>query len=92
MRIYLDDLRAPPEGFRLCRTAQEAIALLRSGVVTFMSFDHDLGTVLTGYDVACCIECEVYAGRIRCPEWTVHSANPVGRDHINAAMNSAKRF
>jgi len=92
MRIYLDDIRDAPIGMRLCRTAEEAIDLIASGKVSFISFDHDLGTWLTGYDVACYIERTVANGKIRCPAWRVHSANPIGRDNIMRAMQSAKRF
>ena len=92
MRIFLDDMRTPPEGFRLCRTAQDALILLKSGTVTFISFDHDLGVGPTGYDVASYIEKAVYEGRISCPGWAVHSSNPVGRENIVRAMQSAERF
>jgi len=92
VRVFLDDLRTPPIGDRLCRTAGEAIALLKSGVVTFISFDHDLGVAPDGYSVACYIERSVADGRISCPDWAVHSANPVGGARIASAMRSAERF
>jgi len=92
MRIFLDDLRTPPKGHTLCRTARYAIALLRSGIVTFISFDHDLGVGPDGYTVACYIERAVADGHISCPDWAVHSANPVGRDRIISAMRSAERL
>ena len=90
--IFLDDLRAPPPGATLCRTGEAAIRLIESGVVTRISFDHDLGTDLTGYDVAKRIEQLVAEGQITMPRWQVHSANPVGRDNIEAAMRSAERY
>ena len=90
--VFLDDLRDPPPGATLCRTAQEAIRLIESGVVTRISFDHDLGTELTGYDVAKLVERLVAEGKIMLPRWHVHSANPVGRCNIEAAMRSAERF
>lgn len=92
MKLYLDDIRFPPNGFHLCRTAQEAMDWLGSGVVTFISFDHDLGTELTGYSVACYIEKSVFEGKFICPGWCVHSANPIGADNIDRAMMSASRF
>ena len=90
--VFLDDLRTPPPGATHCRTAQEAMRLIESGVVARISFDHDLGTELTGYDVAKLVERLVAEGKIVLPRWHVHSANPVGRSNIEAAMRSAERF
>lgn len=86
MKIWLDDIRTPPEGWEWARTAQEAIALLETGNVEEISLDHDLGEILSGYDVACWIERAVFDKRIRLPIWHVHSANPVGRARIIAAL------
>lgn len=66
--------------------------LIESAVVTRISFDHDLGTELTGYDVAKLVERLVAEGKIAMPSWQVHSANPVGRSNIEGAMRSAERF
>jgi hypothetical protein len=90
--LFLDDLRQPPDGAVCCRTAKEALRLLETGQVTHISFDHDLGTTLTGYDVAKRIEQWVMEGKIPLPSWEVHSANPVGRQNIEAAMRSAERW
>ena len=44
MRVYLDDVRKTPEGFTdRVYTAAQAIALLQTGNVEFISLDHDLG-------------------------------------------------
>ena len=92
--IFLDDLRTPPpdSDYLVVKTAEEAIYLIENMKVTFISFDHDLGPGLSGHDVAKRIEELVYEGRIQCPKWTVHSANPVGRRNIKAAMESAERL
>ena len=74
------------------KTAEEAITILREGKVIFISFDHDLGTELDGHDVATEIERFVHDGMIRMPEWAVHSANPIGKAEIAAAMKSAEKF
>jgi hypothetical protein len=95
MRLYLDDLRPTPPGFDLrAYTAQEAINLLKTGVITFISFDHDLGEPEngTGYDVAKWIEEAVIIRNFILPTWAIHSANPVGRQNIAAAIQSAERF
>lgn len=106
IRIYLDDLRPTPATLWVdryedtprtythrCYTSQEAIDLLKTGKVTFISFDHDLGAPEngTGYDVARWIEKAVWAGHIPMPEYAIHSANPVGVKNIDAAMKSAER-
>ncbi len=90
MKIYLDDVRDIPEGFVGCRTAEKAIELVKQGSVTFIDFDHDLGTTLTGYDVALYIEKQVHFSNITMPKWAVHSANPVGAKRIEQAMQAAK--
>jgi NAD+-processing family protein with receiver domain len=92
VRLYLDDVRNPPddgEPWALCRTLDEAKALLLAGVDE-ASLDHDLGM---------CSECWSELGPNNCPhvgtgydlvKWMaehgvwprlkprVHSANPVG--------------
>jgi len=96
MQLWLDDIRDPKDhgrsGAVWVKTAGEAIAILRQGKVSFISFDHDLGTELDGHDVATEIERLVHDGKIPMPGWAVHSANPVGEAEIAAAMRSALRF
>lgn len=75
-----------------CYTAQEAIELLYTGEVTFISFDHDLGSPEcgTGYDVAKWIEQAAYMDPTwPIPDYAIHSANPVGALNIDRAMKSA---
>ena len=93
MRVWLDDVRPMPEGFDLhVMDAVAAIAALRTGKVTFMSFDHDLGKDDTGYTVAKWIEEEAQAGRIPRLFWQIHSANPVGQKNMEAALTNADKF
>lgn len=95
IRIWLDDLRTMPEGFtHWARTASEAIDLLRTGTVDEISFDHDLGPeeAGSGYDVAKFIEEQAHLGKLKPMNWHIHSANPVGRANIEAAMKSAEYF
>lgn len=95
LNVYLDDLRPMPDGFDVNpKTAEEAINLLKSGRVKFISFDHDLGPeeAGTGYDVAKWIEEQSHMNDdFVTPEWKLHSANPVGRKNIEQAMTSADR-
>jgi len=102
MRIFLDDIRDPPafDGVtgkpitwdRVCRTGVEALDYVEKGLATFISFDHDLGFGLTGYDVANRIEKLAVTGKIPPIDYAVHSANVVGANNIDKAMKSAWRF
>ena len=96
MKLWLDDMRDPVDHGHTdavwVKTAEEAIEILRTGKVRFISFDHDLGTVLDGNDVAGEIEKLVYEGEIKLPLWKVHSANPVGSREITQTMESAARL
>lgn len=95
MRLYLDDLRITPSDYDArAFTAAEAIAMLETGKVEMISFDHDLGpeTAGTGYDVARWIEEQAHTNPdFMVPEWLVHSANPVGAGNIHRAMLAAHR-
>ncbi len=94
VRLWLDDVRPAPEGWVHACTAQAAISILNVGNVTEISFDHDLGpdNAGTGYDVACAIEEGAYDSLMPKLKWAIHSANPVGRERITSAMNSAERW
>jgi len=98
MRVFLDDCRPTPPELNITNsvmTAQEAIALLNTGLVTFISLDHDLGDeaiVGSGYQVAKHIEEQAYYGGIPPLKWAVHSANAVGRKNMEAALKSAERY
>ena len=94
MKLFLDDVRPVPDGWVLAQTASEAIAILAAGGVTEVSLDHDLGPdeAGTGYDVASWIEEQAALGLLAPLTWGIHSANPVGRDRMTAALCSAERF
>lgn len=96
MKIWLDDIRLPPDGFVWCKTANEAIQILEVNFdsVEFISFSHDLGGESngTGYDVAAFIESTVYIrNKKTVPGHEIHSANPTERRRIEMAMKGAKR-
>ena len=76
------------------RDAGSAIALLKEGVVTELSLDHDLGeNVPTGYDVAAWLEAQVYMRGMVPPKLLkVHSANPVGKARILQTFQSIARY
>lgn len=45
MKLYLNDLRACPEGWTLARNIREAVRLVADNPIEEMSLDHDLGMV-----------------------------------------------
>lgn len=97
MKIWLDDLRDPKKGkeyydYVWIKSPEVCMDLVKRGYITDISFDHDLGVELTGYDVAKHIEGLCYYKLISCPRWNIHSANPVGRANIEAAMKSAEKY
>lgn len=93
MKIWLDDERPKPADFDVwLRTADAAIKALRVGGVTHISLDHDLGEEKTGYDVAKFIETEAHSKRLAPLTVSVHSANPVGRKNIQAAIEKAEQY
>ena len=98
MKIWLDDVRPAPEGWNHCKKAEEAFWYIMNAEsclgdrVTELSFDHDLGAIHTGYDLARWIEALAYNNRIPAITWKIHSANPVGRKNIEMAMQNADRY
>lgn len=92
IKLWLDDVREAPEGWKWVKTADEAIEVLQTSQVTEISLDHDLGeNVPTGYMVALWIEEESFEGWVHPPlKWTVHSANPVGRRKMRQALEYAE--
>lgn len=88
MKVFLDDLRPAPDGWVRVFWPDEAIALLRTGKVSDISLDHDLGDDQrgTGYDVLLWIEEAVITDNFNPPRMIVHSANPAARARMEAAM------
>ncbi len=94
MKVYLDDIRTPPdEGWVLVPTTRAAIDLLASGAVTHVSLDNDLGEgEPEGYLVANWLERRVLTDpAFPIPVVTVHSANPVARQRMQAAIANIER-
>lgn len=104
MKLWLDDERSPKDPYIQewfgavgdevwVKTANDAIHLLKTGQVVYISFDHDLGNGAgDGSQVADWIEEQAFNGNIPRLEWAVHSKNQVGAKAITAAMMNADRF
>jgi len=95
IRVWLDDLRPAPDDWLHAHSAHEAIALLESGRVTEISLDHDLGDDQrfgTGYGVCVWIEEQVALHGFEPPVMRIHSANSVGRQRMQRAIESIERL
>lgn len=94
MKVYLDDERETPDGWTPVRWPEEAIELLKSGCVTEISLDHDLGDDErgTGYDVVLWIEEAVALRGFRPPAIRVHSANSSARLKMELGIESINRL
>lgn len=86
MKLYLDDVRECPKGWIPIRTVRDMIQLLQEQDVSEISFDHDLGKGLSGYDVLNWIERKVFEDGFKPPRMYVHSWNSVGRKNMLRAI------
>lgn len=93
MRVYLDDERTTPDGWERVYTPEEAIELLKTGYVTEISLDHDLGLPdpRNGYMVILWIEEQVFCHGFKPPIMRVHSANTAGGDNMRRAIERINR-
>ena len=90
MKVFLDDIREAPEGWELVKWPSEAINLLKTGEVTEISLDHDLGDDErgTGYDVILWIEASVVYDKFKPPIITIHSANTSAKEKMESGIRS----
>ena len=94
MKVYLDDEREAPHGWVRTRWPVDTIELLKTGEVTDLSLDHDLGDDErgTGYDVLFWIEEQVAMEGFVPPAMSVHSANSSARIKMEAGIRAIKRL
>ena len=94
MKVYLDDERTTPDGWVRTYWPEEAIALLKTGAVTEISPDHDLGDDAhgTGYSVLLWLEEQVAVHGMVPPIMHVHSANASARQKMEAAIATINRL
>lgn len=81
MKLFVDDLNhEAPAGWTHAYTAQQAIAVLQTGVVDEMSIDPDLGNgpgVGTGAEVLRWVESRVVSDpQFKIPKIKMHSESP----------------
>lgn len=97
MKLWIDDIRNPAEWrpnehWVWVKNYKDAVSTIKDLGVSHISFDHDLGEEMTGYDIAKIIEELASNNAIGRISWEIHSANPVGAANIRMAMESAERF
>jgi len=94
MKLWLDDIRPNPDGWIWVKNADELFENVfndEGNLVTEISFDHDLGeNEFTGYEILNIIESMIHMGdwKTAIPIFHIHSANPVGRQNMQRAIDS----
>ena len=93
MKVWLDDVRIPPDGWVWCKWPEEVIALLETDSVTDLSLDHDLGDDIhgIGYHVVLWLEEAVITRGFCAPSVLVHSANGPASDRMRAGIEVINR-
>ena len=92
MNLYLDDLRPTPEGFERVYSCEEFVAYLQQkGSPDFISFDHDLGEGLSGYDCVKYLVDYCLDHQLPLPAFAVHRQNPVGKANIEQLLANFKK-
>ncbi|HAU4895364.1 TPA: hypothetical protein F3L08_16210 [Aeromonas hydrophila] len=94
MKLYLDDERETPAGWIRVFWPDEAIAWLKTEMVTEISLDHDLGDDGrgTGYDVILWMENEVMTKYFIPPKIHIHSANVSARRKMELGIMAINSF
>lgn len=95
MKVYLDDWRPAPEGWRLCTSAFVLCHWLEnySDQISEISLDHDLGLENEcGYDVLLWIEKEMILNSYVPPKIKIHTANPSARQKMELALEKIERL
>jgi hypothetical protein len=91
VKLWVDDIRTPPEGWWWAKDSDKAIEWLICcknlwGPPEIMSLDHDLGGDDTTRPIVLwCCENEFWPTEV-----IVHSANPVGRDWLEGMIKRYK--
>ena len=99
MKIWLDDIREAPKGWTRCFGPDQVIEFIEGGEVEEISLDYDLGLVddrgidRNGEDVLKWIEQQLVerGDSFQLPVIKIHSANPVGRQRLQRALEAIHR-
>ena len=94
IKLFIDDIRDPLDNsWVIIRDPEIAINIISTTSIDVISLDHDLGEgKKTGYDIIKRIEEKCYKDNSFIPpKISIHSANPVGRANIEAALKSIEK-
>lgn len=99
-KIYLDDERTPKtSGWHIIRSYAEFVKTIKlHGMPVEISFDHDIasydtdGKEQTGLDAARFIVDYCMDNNLPCPDFNIHSANPIGAENIKSLLEHFKRY
>lgn len=91
MKIWIDDLRTPPEGYEWCKSVNETKKIIEKAeedgaVIEALDFDHDAGFYFAdGGDFIRILDWMEETGRdYPC---AIHTANPVGYANMVRIIN-----
>ncbi len=96
MRVWLDDKRPMPSDFDVhVMTSHDAIELIKTGTVTAIGLDHDLGDIAVvgcGHYVSDFIEACAYHGTIPRMTWSIQSSNGPEVQRMKITMERADAY
>lgn len=92
MKVWLDDWREEPEGWKRTYTYEETIELLKTGEVEEISLDNDLGTEKEGRHVIDWIEGRVITHGFVPPEIHIHTGNPYAERYMKSVRERIIRL
>jgi hypothetical protein len=96
MKVWLDDCRKMPSDYDIhTKSARETIELLKTGKVSHISLDHDLGISMelgNGHQVADFIEEQAFYNKIPRVKWAVHSSNAPEVIRMTITLKNADRY
>ena len=88
MKLFVDDLRNPPDQtWIIARSSEIALKMCAATWPSELALDHDLG----GEDTVMVFLkglYEMWDETRPIPSWSIHSGNPVGRKNIESYMRS----
>ena len=93
MKLFVDDLRIPPDGWSLARTNDAAIRALHTWHVDEISIEHDISQSKRGYELETFMPVVYYLALM--PETTrpkiirIHTANPAGAIRMRGVLADA---
>lgn len=112
VKVFVDDIREVKDvcsynnnpiykegGWVIVRSFGSFVSYIKeNGVPDIVSFDHDLGEIISEGKELGGVECVKWLinycidNKVNVPNYHVHSANPVGKKNIETHMNTAIKY